>query len=375
MMKPRFILAIAMILTLTLCGCTREVTRDDLPELMSDFSAPQAVDNQADHYAVLNGEHYIDLNRLSPDGTLDKIADNVPPGNPYMADFKYLAADGEYLYCNAKNMQTSEENEYHMRSGIYRIDVTNNTIIPLLEWENDEYTYSNPWLYLRDGYIYFLLDLQLCRIKTDGTEFEKLSDYNDSYRCTNFFIDDNGYCYYIQNLTLYRASDTSLADSEELISDVGKVTLYDGYLYYSDSILSEDSSCLYRVPLDFSSDVQLLADDMSFNSYYICNNAIYYCKNDPIIVKENPDGTKTRNSNQGQINRIDPATGEITAVTTKSDLAVSEIYNANDKAVIVSGHTNADLIAENGISKYFILPVGTNQYFLVDDKTLLLQGT
>ena len=144
MIKKLFIFTYIMMLVCLCAGCNTQTKYVELSQdVLQSFTPLQAVNNQTNHYVMLNGEHYIDLSRLSPDGTLDKIAENVPVGNPYMATIYSIATDGEYIFCSAQNMQSSTDYEYHFRNGIYRIDVVNNEILPLHEWERPNVYFNN----------------------------------------------------------------------------------------------------------------------------------------------------------------------------------------------------------------------------------------
>ena len=381
MMKPRFILAIAMILTLTLCGCTREVTRDDLPELMSDFSAPQAVNNQTNHYVMLNGEHYIDLSRLSSDGTLDKIADNVPPGNPYMATIYSIATDGEFIFCSAQNMQSSTNYEYHFRNGIYRINVINNEILQLHEWERPNVYFNNYSIFIYGDYVYFFIDdsglNRLCKVKKDGSDFEVLSDIGSDAIYSAFFIYNDEY-YYLYDGNLYLADDEHLDGGTELYGNITRIDLYNGYFYFT--VYNEEKVVfeLFRAPVGNYSEPEFLFENINNSKLLIKDDIIYYLKYNPEVIGTDSMGNDIINATQGVISTYDLATGESGSFNEGLDIAIWDIFNVSDRAAIVIATSQEDLIAAdtNGvINQYYIIDRETNQYYLVDDKTLLLQGT
>ena len=355
-MKPRFILAIAMILTLTLCGCTREVTRDDLPELMSDFSAPQAVNNQADHYAVLNGEHYIDLNRLSPDGTLDKIADNVPPGNPYMATIYSIATDGEFIFCSAQNMQSSTNYEYHFRNGIYRINVINNEILQLHEWERPNVYFNNYSIFIYGDYVYFFIDdsglNRLCKVKKDGSDFEVLSDIGSDAIYSAFFIYNDEY-YYLYDGNLYLADDEHLDGGTELYGNITRIDLYNGYFYFT--VYNEEKVVfeLFRAPVGNYSEPEFLFENIynvnSGSSLKIDYDMTTDCPATPSSTFYN------KLTNNTSISVINLDTGEeITNPACQKSL-VNENISANNRWV------NQDICEFQGLSGRYKIKVNVER--------------
>lgn len=359
-------------------GCAdSNVSKEVNMDVLDYFKNPSQVHYQDNNYVMLNGVHYIDLNRLSPDGTLDKIADNIPYGNPYMADIYGIATDGEYLYCIAKNLQYKEDNKNHMKTGLYKIDISTNEIFPLYEW--DEAGVHLPINFDGDYIYFFIYDSdshQLCRIKKNGEGFEQLTNYAGMYYLGFFMID--GYYYYIENGEFYRTANKDFSEAEMLLSNINTMKYCNGYFYYTRATDEEYVYNLYRIDSGFTGKEELLIDDLCTDQYYIDENYIYYCKLEMTEVGKSSNGFPVYNTNQGAVYVYDLTAGITDIFTQNSELNIFSILNVCDDAVLTIAITNEDLAASadtGSTNQYYVIKKEDNQYYLVDDKTLALVGT
>ena len=95
-------------------------------------------------------------------------------------------------------------------------------------------------------------------------------------------------------------------------------------------------------------------------------------------VGKSADGFPVYNTNQGTVYVYDLIAETNDIFTQNNDLNIFSILNVCDTSVLAIAITNADLVATadtGSINKYYIIDRATNQYYLVDDKTLALQGT
>lgn len=380
-------MAITIIYIAILTGCTPNgngeiIKNNDKIEIISayidsNYMLTNPYGNTIKHYCIINGKHYFDLNLLSIDGTMNKIADNIPYGNPFNASINGIATDGEYLYCHAWNLQINEYLPNERRSGLYKIDVNNKTVELLYEWETPSYINNNYSIVFEGEYIYFFIPVSntndLCRIKKDGTNFEKLTNNDGNIYTGIFFVNDQ--VFYHKDGNLYKTVINDIDNGILVYENLYTIELYKGYFYCTTSNEKE----FIRFRPDDPTAIELLINDMCKDFYIIKDDIIYYAIFDPVTLVKNSQGLETRNSNQGQIYTYDINTRENKKFFQNSDICFYKIYNISNTAVIAQAVTNTKLIdsAEQGgmYMEYYIIPLdGRSEYHQITDLTLELIG-
>ena len=364
----RFILLSITIFVITGCSYNNQ-----------DFTVCNPDTNQVKHYCMIGDKHYFDLNVMSENGTMNKIAGNIPYGNPWNANIYSIATDGEYLYCHTFNLQTKEDIAHERKLGLYKIDVENNIITPLHEWEFPKNGSINHYSITFEGeYVYFFISNgtanDICRIKKDGTEFEQLTNNQGSVYSGLFFVDGN--VYYHKDNNLYITTLDNLDSGELFYENLYTIELYNGYFYCT---TYDDNKEFIRIKTDDPKNVEVLIDDMHADCYMIKNDVIYYAKYDPIVLVTNSQGLQMINPTQGQLYSYDLKTNKNKKIFQHSEMSFNRLYNISGDSIIVEANTNTQLIASaegNGVSiEYYIIPLDGGEVNLIKDLTLSLQGT
>ena len=362
-------------------GCAPAVINDVSAYINSDYTPLTSYSSRENHYCMIDGKHYFDLNVLSDNGTMNKIADNIPYGNPFRADIYGIETDGEYLYCCAMNLWIDEDNEVSASDrtlGIYKIDVNAKTVQPLYEWESPP-SRSNIWSLIFEGdYIYFFMTVgetnDICRIKKDGTDFEKLTANNEIVSYGGLYF--AGDAVYYNNLgKLYKTTADNLETGELIYENIHSIELYKDYFYCKD-IGSND---LYRINAHDPTSVELIISDINADNFLIKDDIIYYAKYDPIVLFTDTRGIEVCNTTQGQIFTYDINTKENKKLSQNSEICYNQLCNISDNSIIACANTNQQYInsAENaGLPiEYYIIPLDGSEAYQIKDLTLSLQGT
>jgi len=369
-----------MTVAILLISCQSRET-DITTYTKSDYQPINSYSNQGKHYVMIEGNHYFDLNVLSDDGTMDKIADNIPYGNPFNANIYGIATDGEYLYCLAWNLRIDENLADHRKSGLYKIDVNNKTVEPLYEWETPKYVSNNYSMTFTDQYLYFTKSIgdtnEVCRIKKDGSDFEQLTNNNEGLPYMGIFLLDNS-VFYVKNGNLYKTTFDDFDNASVVYENLYAVELYEGYFYLTITTQNENTE-LIRIKADDPSSTEMLINDMCSDYYIIKDDVIYYAKYDPVVLITNSWGLEMTNPNQGQIYKYDINTGDNVKFTQNSEICYNKLYNISDNSIIAQANTNKQLIdsAEGGgvHIEYYIIPLDGSEAYLIEDLTLALAGT
>ena len=162
-------------------------------------------------------------------------------------------------------MQSSTNYEYHFRNGIYRINVINNEILQLHEWERPNVYFNNYSIFIYGDYVYFFIDdsglNRLCKVKKDGSDFEVLSDIGSDAIYSAFFIYNDEY-YYLYDGNLYLADDEHLDGGTELYGNITRIDLYNGYFYFT--VYNEEKVVfeLFRAPVGNYSEPEFLFENI-----------------------------------------------------------------------------------------------------------------
>jgi hypothetical protein len=392
--KVKYIIFISIIITYIVItiGCTSGGNNDivkDIDKIVnvstyihSNFEPINFYSNQAKHYCMINDKHYFDLNVMSEDGTINKISDNIPYGNPFNANIYGIATDGEYLYCHAWNLQINKNLANERKLGLYKIDVNKKTVEPLYEWETPDYISNSYSITFEGEYIYFFMSIgntnDLCRIKKDGTDFEKLTNNKeDTIYNGIFFVNDQ--VFYHKNSKLYKTTINNIDSGIMIYENLYTIELYKGYFYCTTPSLYNECYEFIRIKADAPTAVELLINDMCGDSYIIKDDIIYYAKYDPIVIAKNSQGLETKNSSQGQIYMYNINTKENKKLFQNREINFDKIYNINDTSIIARANTNTQLIdsAEQGglYIDYYIIPLDGSEAYHIKDLTLNLVGT
>ena len=367
-------------IAILLISCQSRET-DVTTYIKSNYQPINPYSNQAKHYVMIDGNHYFDLNVLSDDGTMDKIADNIPYGNPFNANIYGIATDGEYLYCLAWNLQIDENLVDHRNSGLYKIDVNTKTVEPLHEWETPKYISNNYSIAFADDYLYFTKSIgetnEVFRIKTDGLDFEQLTNNNEGLPYMGIFLIDTS-VFYVQNGNLYKTMFGDFNNSSVIYENLYAVELYNGYFYITITAGNENTE-LIRIKADNPNSIEMVIGDMCADFYIIKNDVIYYVKYDPVVLITNSWGLQTTNPSQGQIYKYDINTGDNVKFSQNSEICYNRLYNISDNSIIARANPNTQMIdsAEGGgvYIEYYIIPLDGSEAYLIQDLTLALAGT
>ncbi len=383
----KYIVLITIIYIVIITGCfsckNNEIVKDtDKTEnagiyINSNYIPLNPYSNQVKHYCMIDDKHYFDLNVMSDDGTMNKISDNIPYGNPFNSNIFGIATDGEYLYCHAWNLQINENSTNERKLGLYKIDVNKKIVEPLYEWETPNGISNHYSITFEGVYIYFFMSTgntnDLCRIKKDGTGFEKLTNNDGSVYTGMFFVNDQ--VFYHKESKLYKTTIDNIDNGILFYENLSTIELYNGY-FYCTYIGSND---FIRINANDPTSTELLIDDMCADYYIIKDDIIYYAKYDPVVLIKNSQGLETRNATQGQIYMYNINTKENKKLFQNNEIDFHRIYNISDTSIIANANTNTQLIAsaeQGGLYiEYYIVPLDGSEAYYIKDLTLNLVGT
>ena len=356
----KFIFIIVMLLLLISCNNS----------LNTDEFIPLGIDsNQTQHYCMIGDKHYFDLNVMSENGTMNKIAENIPYGNPFSSEIFGIATDGEYLYCHAYNLQIKEDTADELKSGLYKIDVENNIITPLHEWDTPKYRSNNYSIKFREDYVYFFKSNNyesndVCRVKKDGTEFEQLTDNKESTYSGLFFAGDR--VYYHRNSNLYKTTLDNLENGELFYEDLYSIELYNGYFY----CLENKTNTFIEIKENDTSSMRVLFADM-YNDCYIRNgDTIYYAKHDPVNLGKGTQNIDIINETQGCIYSYNLITDENEFYFQNSEINFINLLNINSNSILARVYTNTQYLTQEGLNiDYYIIPLDGSEAHHIKDLT------
>ncbi len=145
------------------------------------------------------------------------------------------------------------------------------------------------YINVADDCIYYANDRDsgIYRMRLDGSENIKISDYGHIDFTANIYIIDD-WIYYINDSGIYKmhtdgSEDTLLIESQS----VNKITVADGWIYY-DILWTLFDDGQYRMRVDGSENVKL--EDVAYNSMCIENSWIYYASDGIYKVRTNGSG-------------------------------------------------------------------------------------
>lgn len=369
-----FFIIICFIICLTIfISCS---SKNNQTEYNHEIYIPLNINsNRIQHYCMINDKNYFDLCALADNGTINYISDNIPPGNKINTIINGITTDGQYLYCHARDMQINDSGKIMPYTGIYKIDIINNEINVLAEWDTPNYRHNYYSMQINGDYIYFFKDNDyksndICRVKINGTEYEQLTNNKGSIYTGIFFINDT--VYYHKDINLYKTTINNLDNGELFFENLYAIELYNGYFY----CISNTENTFLKIKADDPTSVNVLFNDIYNDCYIIKDDIIYYAKYDPVNVGKGLQGIDIINATQGCIYSYNIITEENKFYFQNNEMNFIKILNINETSILAGACTNHQLLTEDGLNvDYYIIPLNGSEAYHIKDLTLNLAGT
>ena len=346
---------------------TEEKNTDAFTDQTIDFLAINLKSNHQREYCVIQGNSYIQLGKLNHENVLEKIADNLPPiNNKHDATVHGITTDGTFLYAYIR-IFTYEDNKVLRRTYLYRINPVTGEYISLYDYEQPSVINNNFSLNLFGDYLYFFIPNdagynELCRVKTDGSEYEQLTQGNTQDGIYTGMIEYDHVYYLIKNNCVYRTTAISMKDAELFLENITTIELYQDTLYFV------RDSTMYRINLREPDKIELCFENIYDSSYVIKENKIYYLTKNEKFIGKNSAGEDVYNPTQGTIYVYDIESGISQFVYENEQLHITAFFNINSQNILASMQTNNERLSESGdIQKYYLLPLDGSEPIKIQD--------
>jgi len=331
------------------------------------FSPIVQYTNRQMRYCNIENTNYIEYAMINHNNELNYFNDNIPPikqKNDAMA--RSVTTDGEKLYVYTRVL-TVEEEIITNKTYIYKIDMSNYQLTILYEWDTPRTGRTNFSINIYGDYLYFFKDNvngsnDICRIKTDGSDFKQLTENNGSIYTGVFVI--NNTIYYQQDRIIYKANLNSIDQREIFFVDAYTIDLYNGFFYI---VRNTDRTMIQIKPEN--NETKELFENVYEGCYLIKDNMIYYTKNEQKNIGMNTDGQMVANITQGRIYVYDIERETHKLFYENNSIDIRQILNVNATHIFTQCYTNDELLNGTTKSEYYILTINKEEaVYLISDQ-------
>ena len=344
--------------------------QDDFRFIVGDSA--NIVSNQIKHYVTVNQRHFFDLYEWTKEGLWNDLLHNTAPERRIDIDILGIDTDGESLYFYAYNYN---ENNGAPCSGLYRINIDKDEVFALKEWEAPRVRHSNYSMVFHENYIYYFEENtsggnDICRIRVDGTEFQKLTDNRDGVFTGLFFVEDTILVQMDRKLYVTRIPNI-IENMELFLKDIYSVEVYDNMLY-----CTSNSNNQFLCVDVLKKQIKVLANNVYNDCYLIKGNAVYYSPQKNVRIgkfRNEKKGMEIINNTNGEIWKIDLRTLEQELVYKNSNIDFRKILNIDEKHenILAQGYTNEQQLFDRVLGDGLITVNTMNGivYFICGEKS------